>query len=69
MEEQLITIFCVYLKKYFPNTLSYNRFIEMLEYITVPLTLYMIKHSVGKCSGINFIDSTTIKVCDSHRIY
>lgn len=57
-----------YLKSYFPKLLSYNRFIEVMKSAFVPLTLYIILNGYGKCSGINFIDSTPIKVCDNHRI-
>ena len=33
------------------------------------MLLYAMKFMVGKCSGINFIDSTTLKVCHNRRIY
>ncbi|MDE6087770.1 MAG: transposase, partial [Oscillospiraceae bacterium] len=29
----------------------------------------MVRTRFVKCSGIYFIDSTPIKVCDNHRIY
>ena len=35
----------------------------------VPLTLYLINYGFGKSTGINFVDSTPIEVCDNHRIY
>lgn len=53
---------------YFPRLVSYNRFVEIMQGITATLTLYLMKHRFGKCSGISFIDSTTLDVCDSHRI-
>jgi IS5 family transposase len=56
-------------KKYFPRLLSYNRFVEIMQPITVPLILYLMKGSFGKCSGINFVDSTSLDVCDNHRIW
>ena len=34
----------------------------------VPLTLYLMKYRVGKCTGINFMDSTTLDVCGTNRI-
>ena len=52
----------------FPDLVSYNRFVEIMKFALVPLLLYTIKARSGKCSGISFIDSTPIKVCDSHRI-
>lgn len=60
---------CVNLNKCFPVLLSYNRFIEVMQMTIVPLLLYLMKYKVGKCSGISFIDSTTIKVCHNKRIY
>ena len=42
---------------------------EIMKMSIVPLTLYLMKYRVGKCTGINFIDSTTLDVCDTHRIY
>lgn len=55
-------------KKDFPNLVSYNRFVEIMEYALVPLILYIVRASFVKCSGISFVDSTPIKVCDNHRI-
>lgn len=60
---------CKTLKPYFPKLVSYNRFVEIMKMSIVPLLLYLMKYRVGKCTGINFIDSTTIDVCDQHRIY
>lgn len=56
-----------YQEQDFPNLVSYNRFVEIMRYAFVPL-LYIIKGRFGKCSGISFVDSTPIKVCDNHRI-
>lgn len=60
---------CIILKPYFPKLVSYNRFVEIMKMSIVPLTLYLMKYRVGKCTGISFIDSTTLDVCDQHRIY
>jgi hypothetical protein len=60
---------CVHLKSEFPQRLSYNRFVEVMQSIIAPLTLYLIKYHVGKCSGISFLDSTTIDVCNNRRIH
>lgn len=40
-----------------------------MEYALFPLLLHTLKFKTGKCIGISFIDSTTIYVCDSHRIH
>ena len=52
----------------FPALVSYNRFVEIMRYAFVPLLLYTIRGRFGKCSGISFVDSTPIKVCDNQRI-
>ena len=64
-----INYVCVYLKEYFPKTLSYNRFVEVMQMTIAPLLLYLMNIGLGKCSGVSFIDSTPIKVCHNKRIY
>jgi len=51
----------------FPNLLSYTRFLEVMPSVLVPLSSYfsLLK---GKPTGIEFIDSTSIKVCHNLRI-
>ena len=58
-----------YQKQDFPTLVSYNRFVEIMKYALVPLLLYTIRARFGKCSGISFVDSTPLKVCDNHRIH
>jgi len=59
---------CIALKKYFPKTLSYNRFVEVVQGAVVPLAVYLMKFRCGKCSGIGFLDSTSLDVCHNRRI-
>ena len=59
---------CECLREFFPRLVSYSRFVEIMKSAIAPLTLYLIKRCFGKCTGINFVDSTTLDVCDSHRI-
>ena len=54
-------------KKFFPNLVSYSRFVELMPYVALPLAFFVYTRS-GQCSGISFIDSTTLDVCDNHRI-
>ena len=54
-------------KKFFPDLVSYNRFVELMSYVALPIAFFVYTRS-GKCSGISFIDSTTLDVCDNHRI-
>lgn len=53
---------CRHLKSYFPNILSYSRFIALTADIVIPMSCYLTS-KLGKPTGIQFIDSTTIKVC------
>jgi len=57
-----------HLKQEFPNTVSYNRFVELMQSNLLPLTLYMKTCCLGKCTGISFIDSTPIRACKAKRI-
>ena len=55
-------------RKFFPKLVSYNRFVELMPHVAIPLTLFMQSKGKGNCTGISFMDSTTLDVCDSHRI-
>jgi hypothetical protein len=61
------TLICGHMKEFFPKRLSYNRFVEVMQSAVVQLLVYTMKHRVGKCSGISFIDSTKISVCGNKR--
>lgn len=56
-----------YLSQAFPKRVSYNRFIELLPDILIPLTFFM-KSRCATGKGIAFIDSTPLRVCDNLRI-
>ena len=56
------------LKDCFPQHLSYNRFVEVMQSALVPLVVYTLHYRSGKCSGISFIDSTALAVCENQRI-
>jgi len=62
-------LICGTMKSCFSRTLSYNRFVEVMQSAIVPLTVYLMKFRCGKCSGISFLDSTSIDVCHNRRIY
>jgi hypothetical protein len=51
----------------FPETVSYNRFIELQQKALVPMVLFLQTCCLGDCTGISFIDSTPLKVCHSKR--
>lgn len=54
-------------RKFFPRLVSYNRFVELMPYTALPLAYFVCSHK-GNCTGISFVDSTTLDVCDTHRI-
>tara|TARA_R110002049_G_scaffold302258_1_gene494975 strand:+ start:32932 stop:33825 length:894 start_codon:yes stop_codon:yes gene_type:complete len=52
----------------FPNTVSYNRFTELMQQTLMPMTLFLKTCCLGDCTGVSFVDSTPIRVCKSKRI-
>jgi hypothetical protein len=46
-----------HVKKDFPATVSYNRFVELQRKVSVPLAIFVKMMCMGKCTGISFIDS------------
>lgn len=52
----------------FPRLVSYNRFVEFMPSSLVALCAYLNSRK-GRCSGIQFIDSTAIIVCKNKRIF
>lgn len=56
-----------YLKAEFPGLVSYNRFVEFERDALVPLSAYL-QTRRGACTGISFIDSTKLAVCENLRI-
>lgn len=55
--------------KEFPNAVSYNRFVELMPIALLVLTMFQAGYGRAKCSGVSFIDSTILKVCDNRRIH
>ena len=58
---------CVHWCAEFPNLVSYSRFVQLKKEVLTLLTLYLHAH-LGECSGISFVDSTRLRVCDNKRI-
>lgn len=59
---------CLHWRKEFPGLVSYQRFIEWMPSALAPLLAYL-RSLFTKCSGITFVDSTSLPVCDNHRIH
>ena len=57
----------IHLTKEFPNTVSYNRFVELQRKATVPMVLFLKTCCLGECTGISFIDSTPLRACHIRR--
>ena len=60
---------CKPLRPLFPRVVSYNRFVELEKEVAVPLTQFIKKALLGKCTGISFVDSTPLRVCRNQRIH
>ena len=58
---------CVYYRGEFPHLVSYSRFVGLKRDVLLLLTLYLSTRR-GTCSGVSFIDSTRVRVCDNRRI-
>lgn len=56
-----------YHKNEFPTLLSDTRFLEVMPSVLVPLSSFF-TYLKGEPTGMEFIDSTSIKVCHSLRI-
>lgn len=56
-----------HLQSDFPGLVSYGRFVEWMPSALLPLCAF-VRSCFGSCSGISFIDSTSLKVCHNRRI-
>lgn len=59
---------CKHLQAEFPNLVTYERFVALMPSAFGPLSAYL-KSLYGQCSGISFVDSTALAVCNNHRIH
>ena len=59
---------CKYLRSEFPNLVSYERFVALIPSVLGPLIAYL-RSLYADCKGISFVDSTSLAVCDNHRIH
>jgi hypothetical protein len=56
-----------YLQTEFPKLVGYGRFVQLMPRVFALLCAYL-SSLFGACTGISFIDSTFIAVCDNRRI-
>ncbi len=59
---------CLHLRSAFAKLTSYNRFVELMASALIPLCCFLHTRR-GECSGISFVDSTTIAMCHNRRIH
>lgn len=57
-----------YLRKEFPELVSYNRFVELMQSVLMPLCFFMLAQAKTK-TGLYFVDSMHIKACHIKRQY
>jgi len=57
-----------HLRAEFPGLVSYTRFVEFIPETLIPLCVYL-RACCGACSGVSFLDSTTLAVCHNRRIH
>lgn len=58
-----------FLRSEFPKTVSYNRFVELQQKALPPMVIFLKMMRLGSCSGISFVDFTSIRVCKNNRIF
>ena len=59
---------CSHLQSEFPDLVSYTRFVDFIPSTLAPLCAYFQQTCLGDCSGVSFIDSTSLDVCLNQRI-
>lgn len=57
-----------HLRSEFPGLVSYTRFVDFIPSALLPLCAYFHYACLGDCTGISFIDSTSVDVCLNQRI-
>lgn len=57
-----------HLSKEFPNTVSYNRFTELMQSSVLAMSMFLKTCCLGDCTGISYVDSTPVRVCKNKRI-
>jgi len=59
---------CKHLNHLFPKTVSYNRFVELMQSVSLPISLFLKTSCLGNSTGIAFVDSTPVRVCKNKRV-
>ena len=56
-----------HLQAEFPHLVSYTRFVALMPRVLLPLAVYL-QTQLGSCTGISFVDATSLVVCHPARI-
>jgi len=59
----------IHLTSEFPETVSYNRFVELQQKALFPMVIFLKLMRLGSCTGISIVDSTPLRVCNNKRIF
>ena len=51
----------------FRKTVSYNRFLELMQNVLLPITMFAKNFCLGSYTGISFIDLTPIRDCKKYK--
>ena len=57
-----------HLRREFPGLVSYTRFVDFIPSALLLLCAYFRQTCLGDCTGVSFIDSTSLDVCLNQRI-
>lgn len=57
-----------HLRAEFPQAVSYTRFVALIPRVLLPLAVYL-HTQLGMCTGISFVDATSLSVCRNPRIH
>ena len=58
---------CKFWNDLFPDLVSYERFNQTQSRIMLPMIMFLNHHALGVSRGVNFIDSTPLRVCHIKR--
>lgn len=56
------------LRAEFPYLVSYTRFVALIPRVLLPLAVYL-HTQLGTCTGLSFVDATSLSVCRNPRIH
>jgi len=59
----------VHLSNEFPETVSYNRFVELQQKALLPMFIFLKMMRLGSCTGISIVDPTVLRVFNNKRIF